>query len=227
MKSQKPILTLLVDDLSIFRQNLKTLLELYSQGANFTCKIVGESDSISKTIHLINHFHPHLILLDLELDNESGLDVLKYLQNHQNQSTILVLSAHQEDNLIFQAMQLGAKGYIFKTNLVQQLGEAITTIMNGKIYLPPEVATQFFHYFNTYTEQQLKENQGIDLSKREKEVLQYLVQGLSNEEIAKNLYISVATVKAHLTAIFNKLGVKTRTQAIVAALKHTSELNQV
>lgn len=224
---QKPISTLIVDDQAVFRQNLKTLLDLYSNSgkANFT--VIAETDSIAKAINLLNRHHPDLILLDLELERESGLDFLKYLHTNHSSAITLVLSAHQEDNLIFQAMHAGARGYIFKTNLVQQLGEAINTVMSDNIYLPPEVATRFFRYFNTCPEQFISQGKAPDLTKREKEVLQYLIQGLSNEEIAKQLYITVATVKAHLTAIFNKLGVKNRAQAIVAAMKAYQALDLV
>lgn len=221
MTTLKPITTLLVDDQAIFRKNLHSLLQLYSQSNQINFKIVGEADSTAKAIKLINHYHPQLMLLDLELAQDSGLDVLKYLQTNDYLVNTLVLSAHQEENLIFEAMQAGAKGYIFKTNLVQQLCEAITTVLNENVYLPPEVATQFFHYFNAHS---LNQNQVTDLTRREKEVLKYLVLGLSNEEISQKLYITVATVKAHLTAIFNKLGVKNRTQAIVAALKANPQI---
>ncbi|ACK69263.1 two component transcriptional regulator, LuxR family [Gloeothece citriformis PCC 7424] len=225
MLGQKYISTMLVDDESLFRENLKTLLNLYSDSGKMDFTIISEADSATKAINLIHRYHPHLILLDLELDHESGLDILKYLQTHHSSVITLVLSAHQEENLIFQAMQAGAKGYIFKINLVQQLGEAVNTVMNDKVYLPPEVATHFFHYFNTYCDPLSNSDKELDLTKREKEVLQYLIQGLSNEQIAKQLYITVATVKAHLTAIFNKLGVKNRTQAIVAALKMNQAVN--
>lgn len=225
MLDQKYISTLLVDDEALFRENLKTLLKLYSNSGQVNFTVVGETDSPAKAINLVNRYHPNLMLLDLELDHESGLNILKYLQTNHALVTTLVLSAHQEENLIFQAMQAGAKGYIFKINLVQQLGEAINTVMNNKIYLPAEVATQFFHYFNAFSEQLSNSEQQPDLTRREKEVLQYLIQGLSNEEIAKKLYITIATVKAHLTAIFNKLGVKNRTQAIVVAIKTNQALN--
>jgi DNA-binding NarL/FixJ family response regulator len=222
MTNFQTISVLLVDDEAIFRKNLKTLLELYSNSNQIRFIIVGETDSTAKAINLINRYHPQLILLDMELGQDSGLNVLKYLQTNHSLVKTLVLSAHHEENFIFEAMQAGAKGYIFKTNLGQQLYPAISTVINQNIYLPPEVATQFFHYFNS---QSLQENSIPTLTRREKEVLEYLILGLSNEEISQKLYITVATVKAHLTAIFNKLGVKNRTQAIVAALKVNHALN--
>ena len=133
--------------------------------------------------------------------------------------------------MIFQAMSLGAKGYIFKPNVVSQLLEAINTIINSKIYLPPEVATRFFLFFNNYVSDfclvaigENRQKNDYSLTHREKQVLKYLIQGLSNEEIAQQLYVTVATVKAHLSSIFSKFCVKNRTQAIVMALKENIRL---
>lgn len=138
----------------------------------------------------------------------------------------MILSAHEEEEMIFKSMFLGAKGYIFKSNVVSQLREAIDTIIDAKIYLPPEVATRFFrsfeYYANNFIELENNENNrenDYHLTHREKDVLGYLIQGLSNEEIARELYVTIATVKAHLGSIFSKFCVKNRTQAIVIALK--------
>jgi DNA-binding NarL/FixJ family response regulator len=117
-------------------------------------------------------------------------------------------------------MKAGALGYLLKENLLSQLHLAITTVSDGKIYMSPDVATKFFQIFHGYEGQKNQEHDGVLplLTNREREVLRLLVQGYSNEEIAQDLYITVATVKAHLTAIFEKLGVKSRSRAIVRSL---------
>ncbi|MDJ0533365.1 MAG: response regulator transcription factor [Xenococcaceae cyanobacterium MO_207.B15] len=226
MSKKKAISLVIIDDNWEFRKNLKTLLELYSENNLFKLKLISDTDSIAKGKLIIEKYKPQVLLLDLELQQESGLDILKYLSNNHAQTKTLILSGHEEDEMIFQAMSLGAKGYIFKPNVVSQLLEAINTIINSKIYLPPEVATGFFLSFNNYLSdfgqlETLENHQKNDyhLTHREKEVLGYLVQGLSNEEIAQELYVTIATVKAHLSSIFSKFCVKNRTQAIVMALK--------
>jgi DNA-binding NarL/FixJ family response regulator len=103
--------------------------------------------------------------------------------------------------------------------LANQLCEAISTVIDDRIYLDPDVATSFFRMFHFYAGRCLQAAQSLHLTEREQEVLHWLVQGASNEAIAQNLYVTVATVKAHLTSIFEKLGVTSRTQAIVKALK--------
>jgi DNA-binding NarL/FixJ family response regulator len=132
---------------------------------------------------------------------------------------VLVLSAHREDEWVFRAMQAGASGYVYKDCVASQLCEAIATVMKDKVYLAPEVATSFFRLFHFYAGRSLRAAQTACLSDRERQVLHWLVQGASNEEISQRLYVTVATVKAHLTSIFEKLGVRSRTQAIVKALK--------
>jgi DNA-binding NarL/FixJ family response regulator len=209
---------LLVDDEQRFRQGLRTLLNFYSS-PTLHYEVVGEAASIDQALALAAEQRPALILLDLELARGDGVMLLTQLRETNFAGKVLVLSAHQEDDWVFRAMQAGASGYVFKTHLAQQLSEAIATVIKDEVYLPAEVATQFFRLFHYYSGRSLQARQAIHLTDREQEVLHWLVRGASNEEIAKHLYITIATVKAHLTAIFEKLQVSSRTQAIVAALK--------
>ncbi len=116
-------------------------------------------------------------------------------------------------------MQAGACGYLLKQYLVERLWLAMRTVLEGQIYLSPEVTTSFFRRFHFYSGCSVVPVGAVPLTEREREVLQWLVQGASNDAIARQMHITVATVKAHLTAIFEKLAVKSRTQAIVKALK--------
>jgi DNA-binding NarL/FixJ family response regulator len=226
MPKKKAISLIIIDDNREFRNNLKMLLQLYNQNNLFKFNVIADTDSIAKVNPIIEKYKPQILLLDLELQQENGLDILRYLSKNHCQTKTLVLSAHNEKEIIFQSMYLGAKGYIFKPNVVSQLQEAINTIINSKVYLPPEAATVFFLAFNNYVSNFSKiENLEIypknnyHLTHREKEVLKYLIQGLSNDEIAQKLFVTIATVKAHLSSIFSKFCVKNRTQAIVMALQ--------
>ncbi|BBD63254.1 two-component response regulator (plasmid) [Nostoc sp. HK-01] len=210
---------LLVDNQPQFRQGVRTLLNFYNISSSVKFNIIGEASTVEQAIKLSREQHPTLILLDLELPPEDGIRVLQHLKKSSYAGKCLILSAYQQDEYIYCAMQAGAWGYILKDKLATQLCEGIMTIIQNKVYLPPEVATDFIRLFQYYSGNSLTSNSKIDLTKQEQEILNWLVQGEPNEQIAKHLYITVATVKAHLTNIFKKLGVTSRTQAIVQALK--------
>ncbi|BAZ16677.1 LuxR family two component transcriptional regulator [Calothrix sp. NIES-4071] len=217
--NSKQISILLVDDEERFRQGLKTLLNFYSASASLPINVVGEADCVEQVIKLAIQKSPDVILLDMELVNSDGITAMERLKDISYTGRVLVLSAHQEDNWIFQAMQKGAAGYVFKSRVANQLCDAISTVLRSEVYLPPEAASGFFRHFQQNANASSKASYQLHLTEREKEVLQLLTSGASNEEIAKNLYVTVATVKAHLTSIFEKLKVTSRTQAIVAAIK--------
>lgn len=210
---------LLVDDEPRFRQGLQTFLCFYSKQEKCSLEIIGEADSAEQAIHQLVQQHPSLILLDLELAESSGITVLMRLRELSFCGKVLVLSAHQEDDWIFQSMQAGATGYVFKHQLLTQLPEAMRAIHQSKIYLPPEAASSFFRQFHAHEQSRWNIRQQLNLTDREQEVLNWLAQGDSNEEISKRLYVTVATVKAHLTNIFEKLEVTSRSQAIVRAFR--------
>ncbi|MEH2381747.1 MAG: response regulator transcription factor [Nostoc sp.] len=219
MTTPQKLSILLVDDEQRFRQGLRSLLSFYSESNSLLLEIVGEAASPEQALQLALKEHPNLILLDMELAGGDGISVLLNLKKNSYNGKVLVLSAHQEDDWIFRAMQVGASGYVYKNRLATQLCEAITTVIKSEIYLPLEVASGFFRHFQAYSESCLQASQKLHLTEREQEVLHWLTEGSSNEEIAKHLYVTVATVKAHLTSIFEKLKVTSRTQAIVTALK--------
>lgn len=210
---------LLVDDEERFRQGLRTLLNFYNINSALPVEIVGDADCVEQVLKVTANKSPDLILLDMQLAGCDGITVLTRLKEAAFSGKVLVLSAHQEDDWIFRAMQAGAAGYVFKNRLATQLCEAINTVTRSEIYLPSEVASRFFRFFQAYSDSALRASHQVHLTEREQEVLYWLTQGASNEEIAKHLYVTVATVKAHLTSIFEKLKVTSRTQAIVAALK--------
>lgn len=219
MEHLPPISLLLVDDSQPFRQGLRTLLSFCNSPAMPPLEVVGEAVTAEQALHLIRLLHPTLVLLDMELSQSDGIAVLAELQSYSHPPKVLALSVHREDEWVFRAMQAGAQGYLCKDHVADQLVDAIATLLRDEVYLSAEIATGFFRLFHFYAGKSLQSCQALHLTDREQEVLHWLVQGASNDAIAQHLHVTVATVKAHLTAIFEKLKVSSRTQAIVKALK--------
>lgn len=215
----RQISTLLVDDDEVFRQGLRNLLDFYHNNNSLNIKVIGETNCVEQALKITNKKSPDLILLDMELIGSDGVTALAHLKDIDYAGKVLVLSGHQEDYYIFEAMEKGAAGYVFKTRVATQLYEAINTVIQSQIYLPSEATNSFFRKFQADSDSIRQKKYQLHLTQREQEVLHLLTQGASNEEIAKQLYVTVATVKAHLTNIFEKLKVTSRTQAIVAAIK--------
>jgi DNA-binding NarL/FixJ family response regulator len=195
MTSIQPISILLVDDEQRFRQGLRTLLGFYNANGDLRFDIVGEAASVDQALNLTVEQRPALILLDLELPPSDGVTALIRLGELPYKGKVLVLSAHREDEWVFRAMQAGACGYVFKDRLATQLCEAIATVMRDEVYLSPEVATHFFRLFHFYAGRSLQACQAIHLTEREQEVLNWLVQGASNEEIAHTFTLQSRQLK--------------------------------
>jgi DNA-binding NarL/FixJ family response regulator len=217
MDLERKLSVLIVDDDARFRQGLVTFLNFLSVDSSL--EVIGEATNVDRALALTMQKHPDLILLDMELTGSDGISALIALKEIAYDGKILVLSGHQEDEWIFRAMQVGASGYVFKSRVATHLGEAIETVMQSQIYLPTEVASRFFRRFQAEPDLVTPTCPQLHLTEREREVLYWLTQGASNQQISQHLYVTVATVKAHLTSIFEKLKVTSRTQAIVAAVK--------
>ncbi|MEG3928225.1 response regulator transcription factor [Microcoleus sp. D3_18a_C4] len=235
----KIIPLILVAQELLFFQSLKNLFGFYNINPLWQFNVVGEAETQPEAIKLAVQQQPALILLDIDFhqEREEAINTIVELNNlfnkrNQEKLKILAISSERDEKVIFLAMQAGAVGYVLKENLPSQLCSAMLTVLSGQVYLCPEVATQFFRGFHLYGQARLTNakrspssvtnwdsHHPYRFTQREQEVLELLVKGSCNEEIAKRLYITIATVKAHLTSIFEKLGVKNRSQAIVRSLK--------
>lgn len=215
----KTISILLIDDHPAFREGLENLLDFYNETGGDRFQVVGRAASVQQGLRLSEQQHPALILLDLGLGQESGIEFLTQYRASQGGGKVLVISGQAEDEWIFKAMKAGARGFVFKQKLSTQLSQAIKTVVNDQIYLTAEMATRFFRQFHFHAGRSIKASSALHLTDRELEVLSCLVQGDSNAVISERLYITVGTVKAYLRCIFDKMEVNSRTQAALKALK--------
>ncbi len=203
----KPIRLFLVDDHEMVREGLKLMLSHYDD-----FEVVGEAGTGGDALLGVAAGKPALVLLDLQLPDIPGLEVLASLQQLPEPPAVLVLTMHDDDDFVIGAARLGARGYVLKHTTHEELALAIRRIAAGGLYFGPEVSGALVSLDRRNREQAL-------LTEREREVLRLLAAGLSNREIGERLFLSPETVKTHLGSIYRKLGVETRTQAVAVALR--------
>jgi DNA-binding NarL/FixJ family response regulator len=217
---------MIVDDHPLFRQGLRRLIE---DGGRF--KVVAEASTGYEAIRLADIHQPHVILSDIQLPGVTGLKIARILKKQHQQSQIIMLSMHMDDDRLFDAVRAGASAFFTKDIEAADLVAAIGRVANGEqiinatVLSRPQLARRVLNEFRTMTgdpiDGQPKPNSNqMLLSVREVEVLDCVAQGLSNKEIADALYITEQTVKNHMTSVLRKLEVTDRVQAVLYAVKH-------
>lgn len=185
--------------------------------------IVQTATNAATGINMIKKYNPDVVLVDMNMPDKNGLQVINEIQRLDLGVKTIALSAYDDSDLIFRAMKVGAKGYVLKTMASAQLICAIEDVISGKIFLPSALSLRFFEYFqkSVQEEEHVADEQLLSsLTQREEEVLDLLTQGFGYAEVSEKLFISNTTVKTHVNNIFQKLQVKDRTQAVLYALRH-------
>jgi DNA-binding NarL/FixJ family response regulator len=201
---------LLVDDQTLFRQGLASLLSLE---ADLT--VVGQADDGQAAIALTAQLKPDVILMDMRMPICGGVLATQKIHEQFPQIRILVLTTFDEDELIRDSLRAGAAGYLLKNTPSEQVAAAIRTVHQGHSQLGPTIAARLFAQLPTPLVRQ-PEAVG-DLSERERDILRLLANGMSNREIAKQLYLTEGTVKNYITRILQQLQLRDRTQAALWA----------
>lgn len=206
----KPVRVLLADDHPVVLLGLRTLLEGYPD-----IKLVGEAENGELALELAESLRPDVLILDIEMPGMNGDQVLHHLRLRGLPVRVLVLSAHDTAEYIRSVIRQGAAGYLVKGEDVGEIIEAIRAVANGKTgWVSRRIAHQMFSIL-----EEDEAPQKSRLTRRERDVLREMVSGKTNPEIAVALGISDKTVEKHSVSIYNKLGVKTRTQAVVLAVE--------
>ena len=205
-----PIRVLLADDHLIVRNGLRMIIET---AADIEC--VGEACNGQEAISMAQEYQPDVILMDLQMPEVSGIEAIERIKAVQPQIAIVILTTFNEDELLIKGLRAGACAFLLKDTDHNTLKETIRAAASGKSLLTPTIMERLLNYSDDEAA-----SVSNDLTNRELEVLQLAADGLRSKEIAVNLAISERTVKAHLTSIYNKLGVDSRAAAIATAMKH-------
>ena len=207
MTDENPIRVVLVDDHLQIHRIVQTIL-----GATAEIKLVGQGANGQEGITLCEQYQPDIALMDVVMPVMDGIEATKVLHERLPEIKILVLSSFQDHESVYAMLQNGAVGYLTKSALAQDLVETIRVTFQGKMVFSSEVGAHL-----TAPPQPAMDFQ---LTDRELEVLVHLAEGLTNQQTALQLSISVSTLKFHMNNIYQKLGVQTRSEALVLAAKN-------
>jgi two-component system NarL family response regulator len=201
--TKETIRVLIVEDHNVVRQGLVALLNVVEG-----LEVVGEAADGVEAIAQYRTSRPDITLVDLRLPKMSGVEVIQRIRMEAPLARLIVLTTYDGDEDIYRALKAGAKGYLLKGMTTQELIATIREVHAGKSHIPPAIAEKLAERVGTE-----------DLTPREADVLEQIVNGKSNKEIATELGISEATVKTHINSLLSKLGVTDRTQAATAAIR--------
>lgn len=205
---------LLVDDHWVVREGLKLILE-----TNDNYQVVGEAEHGEAALKLLEDAHPDVILLDLNMPVMNGLETLQAMRDKQVDVPVIILTTYNEDEMMLNGLRLGARGYLLKDTSRENLFRTLESAIRGETLLQPEITAKVFAAASLKQDAVSSRAEQSHLSEKELIVLRAVSRGYRSKEIAFDMGISERTVKAHLTNIYNKLGVDSRAQALAVAVE--------
>lgn len=212
---------IIIDDHPIVRAGMRSVLEKTTD-----IQVVAEGQDGNEALRLVAEYKPDVLVLDLNLPDISGLEVAQRLCQGDTPTAILVLTAHHDHQTVFGLLECGAIGYVLKDEALETLANAVRAAARGESWLSPNVATQVVqaaleqkNIIEIQAGPSLLEYGETNLSPREREVLSLLARGLDNAAIARELVVTKRTVQNHVSNIYGKLGVDSRTEAMLYAIR--------
>ena len=211
--SMSKIKIMLAEDHVLVREGTKEMLDREED-----IDVVAEAGDGEEAVRLATEQDLDIVIMDIALPKLNGIEATKQIKEISPGTAILVLTAYDDDEYVFALLEAGAAGYLLKDVSTDELVEAIRAVQAGESMLHPAIARKVVNRFSQHVEEE-EETPLEELTEREIEVLQLAGKGITNREIADSLSISHRTVQAHLSHIFSKLGVGSRTEAVVYALR--------
>ena len=213
--AKERIKVLIVDDHPVFREGLRQCLEARKELEIVAA--VGSGEAMWEALRSAGH--PHVVLMDVEMPDESGIELTQKLHEKHPDIRVLMLTAFSDTERVLAALKAGAAGYLLKNVSPEEIRAAVEGVVAGEPLLSGEMAGRVLREFERERTEASFREQLADLTPREEDVLKLLATGESNREIAERLFISGQTVKNHVASIFRKLRVNDRTKAALLAVK--------
>ena len=212
-RTGEPIRVLIADDHALVREGTRQILE-----AQPGLEVVGEAQDGEEAVALASGLHPDVVLMDIAMPKLNGIEATRLIKKESPATSVLILTAFDDDQYIFALLDAGAAGYLLKTVGGEELAQAVRAVAEGESVLHPAIATKVFRRY-TGAGRAATQVEIEPLTERESEVLTMAAKGLSNKMIARELKLSDRTVQVHLSNVFGKLGVASRTEAVITALQ--------
>lgn len=205
---------LIADDHTLVRDGTRRILE-----AEKDLEVVAEASNGEEAVALTSSFRPDVAIIDIAMPILDGIEVTRQIKALYPATAILILTAHDNDQFIYNLLEAGAAGYLLKSVRSQELVDAVRALHAGESVLHPAIARKVLNYFASPSGRDKKRGRSETLTQRELDILKLVTKGLSNKEIADEISLSARTVQRHLESIFIKLQVGSRTEAVIRALK--------
>jgi DNA-binding NarL/FixJ family response regulator len=208
------IRVLIADDHTLVRDGTRRILE-----AEEDMDVVGEALDGEEAVQLAKELKPDVVLMDIAMPKVDGIAATKQIKHVYPEINVLILSAYDDDQFVFRLLQAGAAGYLLKSVHSQELVAGIRAVKHGESVLHPAIARKVLQRFVLTPEKPLDARKTGNVTQREIEFLRLMTRGLSNKEIADEVNLSIRTVQGCVGQIFKKLGVSSRTEAVIYAVK--------
>lgn len=204
---------LIVDDHFVVREGLKLILE-----TNDSFEVIGEAENGKEALRFIEETKPDVILMDLNMPVMSGLEAIKALTEREISIPVIILTTYNEDDLMVKGIELGAKGYLLKDTGRDDLFRTLDSAIRGETLLQSNIMTKLLGVREKKVQPSMRTDKPV-MTEKELFVLQAIAKGYRSKEIAFDMGIAERTVKAHLTNIYNKLGVDSRSEAVAVSIE--------
>lgn len=213
--SAAPVRIVLVDDHEMVIEGLKAMLTAFEDRV----RVVGQAVGAERALSVVDELVPDIVLCDVRMQGSSGLDLCQELRQRDPARKVVMLSVYDDEQYLFQALRIGASGYLLKSISSDELVRQLEFVHRGETAIDPVMAARAVDTAARLQRDEFWPGARQGLTQRESEILSFVVNGLSNRAIAAKLVIGEETVKSHLSSIYRKLGVSDRTGAVATALR--------
>jgi NarL family two-component system response regulator LiaR len=212
--STEKIKIIVADDHTVLREGTRKILEEEPD-----MEVIAEAYDGEEAVRLATELKPDIVLMDIAMPKLDGIDATKQIKHACPDVNVLILSAHDDDQFVFKLLQAGAAGYLLKTVHTQELVSGVRAVHQGESVLHPTIARKVLSRIAMTSGKPSNAIMSGELTEREIGLLRLMTRGLTNKEIAGELGLSIRTVQGHVAQIFNKIGVSSRTEAVVRGLQ--------